>query len=375
MAWPLLYDARLPMTDPSSSPRPAGGTESDRSPDPQISVVMSTYNRGALLEAAVRSVLEQETTSSLSFEMIVVDNNSSDGTRGVLERLAATDRRLRYVFEAKQGSSHGRNTGIKAAQGPLIAFLDDDVRAEPDWLETIARAFEEHPEADVVGGRVLPLWPSPPPAWLTPEHWSPLALVDFGDTPFAIDPGHPICLVGANLGVRRTVFEAVGGFEAAFQLVGSRFVGSVEDHEFLLRVLRSGRTAIYDPRITVHAEVQPNRLDRAYHRRWHTGHGHFHSLLRTESMERTRVGTLAGVPAHLYRRALGDLAGWLVSTLRGQRERAFVHELRVRFFLGFFRERRREFMARPREHRREEWRALLFRALAGAASLRRRTVE
>ena len=336
---------------------------------------MSTYNRGALLKNALRSVLNQDATSSLSFEMIVVDNNSTDGTRGVIERLAATDPRLRYVFEGKQGSSHGRNTGIRAARAPLIAFLDDDVRAEPDWLSSIVRAFGEHPEADVVGGRVLPLWPSPPPPWLTPEHWSPLALVDFGDAPFAIDPGHPICLVGANLAVRRTVFDAVGGFAAAFQLVGSRFVGSVEDHEFLLRVLRSGRVAIYDPRVTVHAEVQANRLDRAYHRRWHTGHGHFHSLLRTEEMERTGFGTLAGVPAHLYRQALGNLGGWLVSMLRGQRERAFVHELRVRFFIGFFRTRRREFMARPREQRREEWRALLFRALAGTGWLRRRTVE
>ena len=353
------------MTDVSPVTRPTGGgVLSDRSDHaPQVSVVMSTYNRGDLLEDALLSVLGQDTSSS--FELIAVDNNSTDGTRAVIERLAATDPRLRYVFEGKQGSSHGRNAGIREARAPLIAFLDDDVRAEPDWLSAILRTFREHPEADVVGGRVLPLWPSEPPAWLTRDHWSPLALLDFGDTAFAIDAAHPFCLLGANLGIRRLVIDAVGGFAATFQLVGSNMSGSVEDHEFLLRVLRSGRTAIYDPRITVHAEVQANRLERAYHRRWHTGHGHFHSLLRTEEMEQTSVGTLFGVPAHLYRQALADLFGWLRSKMRRQREQAFLHELRIRFFIGFFQMRRREFFARPRRQRPAELRALLRRRTVG----------
>ena len=353
------------MTDVSPQYRPAGqSVESDRSDSAhQISVVMTTYNRGDLLEAALRSVLGQKTTSS--FELIVVDNNSTDCTRAVINRLAATDSRLRYVFEPKQGSSHGRNAGIREARAPLIAFTDDDVRAEPDWLSSMVRAFREHPEADVVGGRVLPLWPSEPPAWLTRDHWSPLALLDFGDTAFAIDSDRPLCLVAANLGIRRSVVDAVGGFAAALQLVGSNLSGSVEDHEFLLRVLRSGRTAIYDPHITVYAEVQPNRLERAYHRRWHTGHGYFHSLLRTRAMEQTRVGTLFGVPAHLYRQAVADVFGWLGSKLRRDREQAFHHELRIRFFTGFFRTRRREFFAGPRRQRREELRALLRRRTVG----------
>ena len=81
-------------------------------------------------------------------------------------------------------------------------------------------------------------------------------------------------------GVRRR-WSVRGRFPAC----QARHLGSVEDHELLLRVLRSGRTVVYDPRITVHAEVQPNRLERAYHRRWHSGHGHFHALLRSEQME------------------------------------------------------------------------------------------
>jgi hypothetical protein len=133
----------------------------------------------------------------------------------------------------------------------------------------------------------------------------------------------------------------------------------VEDHELLLRVLRTGRQVFYDPRITVHAEIQPNRLERAYHRRWHSGHGYFHARLRSEQMERTRVGTLFGVPAHLYRQAFRDVVGWLRAKVIAAPEAAFHYELRLRFFRGFFETRRREFLEKPRHERPAEWRRLL----------------
>lgn len=316
---------------------------------------MSTYNRGALVADAVRSVVAQTADITPPFELIVVDNNSTDGTRDTIARVAGTDPRVRYLFEPRQGLSYARNTGIAAARAPFIAFTDDDVRVEPEWVARILRAFAEHPEADAIGGRVLPLWPCAPPPWLTREHWAPLALVDHGDLPFAVSPDRPICLVGANVAFRRSVFASVGRFATDVQRVKDG-IGSLEDHEFQLRLLRAGRTGIYEPGIVVHAEVQPARLQRAYHRRWHTGHGHFHALLRSEHLERTRRGTLWGVPMHLYRQALGDAVGWAVATIAGNASRAFGHEVRLRFFRGFFQTRRREHLEKPRHDRRPELR-------------------
>jgi len=324
---------------------------------------MSTYNRAELLRGAVQSVLDQDATVTPPFEVIVVDNNSPDHTRQVVEQLAAADERVRYAFEAQQGSSYGRNAGIRAARAPLIAFIDDDVQAEPTWVAAILRAFAEYGAADVVGGRVLPLWPATPPAWLTTEHWSPLALLDYGSVPVFIDRERPICLVSANLAFRRVVFDAIGGFAPDFQLVKHGMLGSVEDHEILLRVLRSGRTVLYDPRITVHAAIQPNRLERAYHRRWHTGHGYYHALLRSERMERTKVGTLFGVPAHLYRQALCDALAWVRAVIIGDREHAFQHELRLRFFRGFLRTRGGEFLQTTRDGGSAGWWRLLRTSL------------
>lgn len=358
LARPLLYGGTLTKTTPFSSDGSFGGiTPPAQQETPQVSVIMCTYNRGELLDAAVRSVLAQRAAIAPPLELIVVDNNSTDRTREIVERFAGMDGRVRYVFEPQQGLSYARNAGIREARAPLIAFTDDDVRAESDWVAAIVLAFREYPEADMVGGRVLPVWPVAPPVWLTRDHWAPLALVDYGEAPVTVTAKHPICLVGANLSFRRSVFDTVGVFATSLQRVKDG-IGSLEDHEFLLRLLRIGRTAIYDPRIRLYAEIQPNRLERAYHRRWHTGHGHFHALLRSEEMEQTSV-TLFGVPGHLYRQAMGNVVGWVRANAIGEPAQAFHHEVRLRFFGGFFRTRRRECFNKPGQKRREEvWRLL-----------------
>jgi glycosyltransferase involved in cell wall biosynthesis len=302
---------------------------------------MSTFNRGELLESALRSVLAQQADVSVRFELIVVDNNSTDTTRELIERFTALDRRVRYLFESRQGLSYARNAGIAAARAPIVAFTDDDVRVARDWVSALLRAFDERPDAQMVGGRVLPLWRAEPPSWLTREHWAPLALVDHGVAPVTVTAERAICLVGANLACRRELFDAVGLFATDLQRVKDG-IGSLEDHEFLLRVLRTGRTALYDPRIVVNAEVQLNRLDREYHRRWHTGHGHFHALMRSEQVERTGRGSLLGVPAHMYRQALVDLLGWARAAAGRDAARALRHEAGLRFFKGFFRTRSRD---------------------------------
>jgi glycosyltransferase involved in cell wall biosynthesis len=311
---------------------------------PDVSVVLSTYNRGALLRDAIDGVLDQRAADTPPFELLVVDNNSTDQTRAIIEAVTARDARVRHVLALDQGLSHARNAGIAESRAPIVTFTDDDVRVPPDWVAGIVRAFREFPDADFVGGPVLPDWPSPPPAWLTRAHWAPLALVNYADQPVRVSAEHPLCLIGANFSFRREVFERVGLFGTDFQRVKDT-IGSLEDHEFLLRLFRLGRYGVYDPRLRIHAEVQPGRLERAYHRRWHTGHGHFHALLKSEEMERS-AGTVFGVPLHLYRQAGNAAIGWLGAAIARREPERFGHELRLRFFSGFFRTRRREFRAR-----------------------------
>src|SRR5688500_17877928 len=120
-----------------------------------LTVVVSTYNRADRLPLALKALVEQ--TGDVQYEVLVVDNNSTDSTRDVVNALAASSGgKIRYAFEPRQGLSYGRNTGIELSAAPLLAFTDDDVQVAPDWVRQLKRTFDEHPEVNYVGGPVLP---------------------------------------------------------------------------------------------------------------------------------------------------------------------------------------------------------------------------
>lgn len=312
-----------------------------------VSIVISTYNRCGVLEGALRALLSQ-TPADVAYEVLVVDNNSTDRTRPLVDALAEQNpEKLKYLFEPKQGLSYGRNTGIAAANAAIIAFTDDDVRVADDWVWQIKSGFEANPDIDFLGGRVLPQWPGGPPPWLTKANWSPLALLDYGDDPFYVDSGKQLCLIGANFAFRRRAFDKVGLFKTDFQRVKDG-IGSLEDHEFLLRLWRAGGKGLYLPELVATAQIEPDRMEKQYHRRWHASHGRFYAALHSDEVERSNLGKLFGVPAHMYRQALADLGGSIRARIRRQPAEAFTSELGLRYFGGFVARRWREFFGLER---------------------------
>jgi glycosyltransferase involved in cell wall biosynthesis len=303
-----------------------------------LSIVICTYNRHELLREALDSLLPQS-VPDLNYEVIVVDNNSTAETRAVVDELALRDSRLRYVRETRQGNAHARNTGVATARAPVVAFLDDDVIVRDNWLQVVKSSFERT-AADFIGGKVLPRWEQPPPSWLDVTNWAPIAAVDYGDTAFRIGADNPLCLLTANIAFRKEIFERFGGFSAAVQRAGDN-IGSLEDHEFLTRLFRAGVVGEYVPEMVVDAHVGAERVTKAYHRRWHTGHGHFYAVMKDPEWERSNF-RLLGVPGHLYKETAKQLLSWFAKVLRRKTDAAFANECRVRFFRGFFRERRRQ---------------------------------
>ncbi|HEX5734489.1 MAG TPA: glycosyltransferase, partial [Blastocatellia bacterium] len=284
-----------------------------------------------------------------SYEVIVVDNNSTDSTREVVESLINKGHsNLHYVFEPKQGVSYARNSGIQRARAPIIAFADDDVVVARDWIEVIKREFDAYPNVACLGGKVLPEWKGEPPAWLTRDHWSPLALQDYGDEPFYVNAENPLCLVSANLAFRREVFSCIGPFAPELQRVKDG-IGSMEDLELLIRYWRAGGESLYLPSLVVTTEVPVARTTRKYHRRWHRGHGRFYALMRSAYFERSSKRALFGVPAHLYRQSIIDAANWAGHSMLGRRDRAFFYETRLCFFKGFFKTRKKDYLS-TRKH-------------------------
>lgn len=333
----------------------------------EIAVVIPTFDRAEMLGAAIESVLNQG--SHISFELIVVDNNSNDDTRAIVESYIRKSGNIRYLFESKRGAGNARNRGIGNSSAEIIAFLDDDVRARPDWLAGIKHAFDRHPEILFVGGKVLPEWKQAPPAWLTAEHWSPLALVDYGDEAFVVDRQRQVCLVSANLAVRRNAFDRFGCFSSELM--------RCEDHEFELRLIQAGEKGLYVPELEVTADVQIERLSKKHHRSWHIDNGRTLAQIRAyhlptagiDSAEKQKdAATLFDVPSYVYRQCLGSLIPWARATAKRDESKAFLYELQARNYFSYILEIRRRSVKR-------RWSSVLLEAINFVTTLARRKLK
>jgi glucosyl-dolichyl phosphate glucuronosyltransferase len=306
-------------------------------PSVDVTLLICTFNRSRDLQEMLATTLAQDTDGSFTYEVLVVDNNSTDDTRQVVQRFIADGHRnLRYIFEGQQGKSFALNTGLAAMRGSIYTIADDDSLVPPTWVRSIVEGFRTHPDVSFLSGKVLPLWIGDVPAWIGTEHWSALGVADYGDEPFYVDSNRLVCLLACSF--RRRDIDAVGGYRNALG-VSSNLIGSVEDLEILQRLCRSGRKGLYLPHIAIQHKVPPGRLTMAYHRRWHTGHGRFYARLGDEEFERSR-GRLLDVPLHMYRQAASASLQWLKLRFLGREHEAFLAETQLRFLIGFFLERR-----------------------------------
>lgn len=207
----------------------------------KISVIVTTHNRKHMLGDVLSSLFAQ---TYRDFEIIVVDNASTDGTYEFLERNFGG--RIRVLKEEVCGHSYARNKGVKSARGDILAFIDDDALADREWLLGISRAFNET-GAGGVGGRALPLWECPPPFYLRSSYKAQryIGIFDLGDEVVEVTD----FLIGTNMAFKREVFSQFGLFNTKVGRVGRRLTGS-DDVEFCNRIVRKCKL-FYDPRIVV----------------------------------------------------------------------------------------------------------------------------
>jgi GT2 family glycosyltransferase len=302
-----------------------------------ISVIIATYHRSGLLRGALDALAQQD-DPRVRVTIVVADNASTDDTRAVYDgaRSRATQFDWLWVHEPRAGKSHALNAALARSSGEWLAFTDDDVRPEPGWLASIARAFAET-DADFVVGRILPIWQAPPPPWLTPALYGVLGVPDNGATASAIGPGENehIMPIGTNMAVRRAVVDRLGGFRPDLGKLRST-LRSGEDHEFYLRLLHHGCRGVYLPDARVRHLVPADRLARGYFRRWCYQNGRNVATLEASYPRRTPL--LLGVPRYKWRRAATDAIG-LGGAFAGRDPAArFRRSAALLWFAGYVRE-------------------------------------
>ncbi len=324
----------------------------------KYSIVIATYKRAADLRETLKSLAALRPDGP--WEVIVVDNNSPDDTRQVVEEAARTyPVRLHYLFEREQGRSPALNTGIRASRGAIIATTDDDVRVPPDWLDRAAEGLERL-ECGYVGGRVLPIWGAQRPAWIPNhggKHWAVIALLDYGPEPIEFGSRVPL---GVNMAFTRAALERAGLFDPQTGRRSGTLLGQ-EVREWCIRARRAGVRGFYIPLMTVEHIIPAERLQKSYFRRWFYWRGISRALLyqragldmetpEQTSLDFSNVPHIAGVPRYLFKKALRMAGGCALATLRREPVVGFDRELWLWFFAGIVRQRWKDSRAGKLQH-------------------------
>lgn len=294
-----------------------------------IDAILPTYDRANLLPLAIESALVAAASSCSNIRIIVVDNNSSDNTREVVEHYAAkSDGKVIYLFEREQGRHHALNLGIAYSTAEIIAFFDDDEILDRNWFNVIEENLSDC-TVDYIGGPYNPIWISEPPSWLPKTYNGVLGIVQngperrrYGSEGFRAMP------VGGNLAVRRTVLDRCGPYSGEYMYSEDRYM-----YEQLISISAVG---YYVPKLGILHHIPEHRLQKSYFRNWVTTEGRNRGKMDRERRQSKVI--LFGAPPWMWRWLFDSLAIWCAGLAKGKIHSAesFTAELDIRQFINFF---------------------------------------
>lgn len=264
-----------------------------------ISVIICTYNREKYIYNVLKS-LADGTLPAHGYEIVLVDNNCTDGTHAQVDRFCADypTATLRYFVETNQGLSHARNRGIKESKGDILVYVDDDATVNPEYLATYADWFEKHPETDAAGGPIIPHYETgAEPRWMT--YFIKRLLTGYlyfgskaGPFPGQNYPG------GGNAAYRSSVFEKVGLYNVELGRNGDS-LGGGEEKDIFDKMKREGMQFVYLPEAILYHSIPGYKLEPDYFNRLTRGIG-----------QSERARTLKIGKSSYRKRLLSELKKW-----------------------------------------------------------------
>ena len=274
-----------------------------------ITVILCTYNRCESLAKTLRSMALSVLPEPTTWEVLVVDNNSTDETRAVVQEYSQEfPGRFRYLFEPRPGKSHALRAGIQNTHSDVVAFTDDDVLVETTWLHNLTTNLHNSRWVGS-GGRILPERTFCPPRWLPVQDrygLAPLALFDLGSEPGSLNEAP----FGANMAFQRKIFEKYDGFRTDLGPLPDKDIKN-EDSEFCNRLLTAGERLRYEASAVVYHSIPESRLRRKHFLRWWFNKAR--SDIRQGGVIASTKWMVAGVPLYLFRRLAIWKFRWLVT--------------------------------------------------------------
>lgn len=304
---------------------------------PEISVIICTYNRSDKLPGVFDDLKKQVfTDQNFVWELVLVDNNSTDQTREVAE--SYRDKKelcIQYVFEPRQGKSFALNTGIKAAKGETLVFTDDDVLLNKHWLSSVYKAVTRYPY-NCFGGKVLPVMEGSLPKWLSVDdrkyriYGGPIVSHDRGNQIKEYDETMWVP-IGSNMVIRKKLFEKYGYFNTRLGFYSKETLIYGEDSEIMFRFKNGGEAILYFPEALVHHPAPADRMKKSYFRKWFWGSGR--GTARWSDIPNNGVCYL-NIPRYLFRQFGEEFMRWITALLGRKDYKKFYYEMRLLYKLG-----------------------------------------
>lgn len=317
---------------------PVQRTDQPRNASVLVSLVVTTYNRAASLERALISVREAVNCCQWPAETIVVDNNSTDGTPEVVERLnkAGFPSPLIYVLESQQGLSHARNRGLREATGKYIVFVDDDQVIDKQYLERLPEVFNQT-DAVCLGGPILFADLENMPPWLVKLSREHGQYCPGGDTK-VLGP-EDTKLWGGNMAFLREELVSAGGFDVRLGHAGSVSMGG-EDFELQTRLHALGKRVVYCPRLVQYHYLGRDRFHKNYWRKRYFGYGRSRCLQTEADWATSR--RFMNIPRWLWWRLFSkNLPGYIRALKTLDAVKIFQHELYIWKQVGWMHQARK----------------------------------